>query len=179
MIEPTLLKVILPAHITIMPTLDQSGTLKNKLESAFVVILKRCEAGANKSYYRSLYLQAVLVILSVATTIFIGLKFKDLELAWANMILLVCAIVTGLWTFATYKDYHRARLRYLVLQNTIKRLRLEYELLLCAVNYLAKGSLAGAHLLIAEQVHIKYWNELQLLLNSFNPTGLQGGRASS
>jgi len=174
MIEPTLLKVILPAHITILSALDQTQHLKNQLDNAFLLIIKRCEEKADKSRYRSLSLQAVLVILSVATTIFIGLKFKGLELLWVNMILVVCAIVSGLWTFETYKDYHRVWLRSLALQNTIKRLRIEYELVLGAVNFLAKGSLAGAHVLIAEQVHIKYWNELQLLLNSINPTGLKG-----
>lgn len=174
MIEPTLLKVILPAHITILPALDQKELLKNQLDNAFILIIKRCEAGADKSYYRSLSLRGVLIILSVTTTIFIGLKFNDLELLWANIILVLCAIITGLWTFETYRDYHRAWLRSLVLQNTIKRLRAEYKLVLGAVNFLAKGSLAGAHLLIAEQVHIKYWNELQLLLNSINPKGLKG-----
>ncbi|MFT7053423.1 MAG: hypothetical protein ACJAU1_000979 [Psychromonas sp.] len=174
MIEPTLLKVILPAHMTILSALDQRDQLKNQLDSAFILIIKRCEARADKCRYRSLSLQAVLIILSVSTTIFIGLKFNALELLWANMILIACAIVTGLWVFETYKSYHCAWLKFLALQNTIKRLRLEYKLVLGAVNFLAKGSLAGAHVLIAEQVHIKYWNKLQSLLYSINPTGLKG-----
>lgn len=173
MIEPTLLKVILPAHITILPALDQRELLKNQLDSAFVLIIKRCEARAEKSRYRSLSLQGILIILSVSTTLFIGLKFNGLELFWANMILIACAIVTGLWVFETYKNYHCARLRSLALQNTIKRLRLEYKLVLGAVNFLAKGSLAGAHVLITEQVHIKYWNKLQSLLDSINSKRLE------
>jgi hypothetical protein len=174
MIEATLLKVILPAHMTILSVVDQTATLKNQLENAFTLLIKRYAERADKSRYRSLSLQGALVILSVATTIFIGLKFKALEVYWLNVMLVVCAIVTGLWVFETYKDHHRVWLRSLALQNSINRLRVEYELLLGSVNFLAKGSFAGTHVLIAEQVHIKYWNELQSLLNSINPAGLKG-----
>jgi hypothetical protein len=174
MIEATLLKVILPAHMTILSAVDQTATLKNQLESAFIVIIRRYQERADKSRCRSLSLQGVLVILSVATTIFIGLKFKALEVHWLNVLLVICAIVTGLWIFETYKHCHRAWLRSLALQNTINKLRGEYELLLGAVNLLARGSLAGTHVLLAEQVHIKYWNELQLLLNSINPARVKG-----
>lgn len=171
MIEPKLLKVILPAHITIVSTVDHTAALKNQLDSAFILIIKRYQEKADKSRYRSLSLQGVLIILSVATTIFIGLKFNGLELYWRNLVPVVCAMVTGLWTFDTYKDYHYVWLRFLALQYTIKRLRVEYELLLGAVNFFAESASAGDHALIAEQVHIKYWNKLQLLLNSVNSKG--------
>ncbi|MFT6927283.1 MAG: ABC-type siderophore export system fused ATPase/permease subunit [Psychromonas sp.] len=173
MIEPALLKVILPAHTTILSAVDQSAALKSQLQSAFILIIKRYQEKADKSRYRALSLQGVLIVLSVASTIFVGLKFYYLELLWANVIVVLCAIITGLWTFETYKDYQRVWLRYLALQDRVKRLRDEYQSVLEGANFVSKRTFAAEPQLITEQVHIKYWNKLQLLLNSINPAGLE------
>lgn len=169
MTAPILSANVLPAHKTILSAVEQIGPLKKQLDSAFSLTIKRYGEKANKIRCRSRSLQVIFVILSMATTLFIGVKFQAWELYWLNVLLLLCAIVTGLWIFEIFKDYRRAWLDALALQNSITRLHSEYQLVLASVIFLEKESLPGNDSLTVEQVYIQYWNELQFLLNIIDP----------
>ncbi|MGB5445231.1 MAG: hypothetical protein WBM99_06960 [Psychromonas sp.] len=160
---------ILPAHKTILSAVDQIKPLEKKLDSAFMLIIKRYGDKANKIRYRSHSLKGMLVALSMATTLFIGFKFQDWQVDWLHVALLVCAIATGLWIFEIFKDYRSAWLNALALQNNITTLYSEYQLVLGCITCLERESLSRKELLTAEQVSVQYWNRLQLLLNDIDP----------
>ncbi|WP_372882994.1 hypothetical protein [Psychromonas sp.] len=165
MTAPVVIAELLPAHKTILSAVDQVRPLQKQLDLAFILIIKRCSEKVNKIWRRSFSLKVMLVILSMATTLFVGFKFQDWQVDWLHVSLLICAIVTGLWVFEIFKDYRSAWLNALALQNSISRLYSEYQLLLDCVTFLEKQSLPAKDSLTLEQVYVQYWNRLQVLLN--------------
>ncbi len=166
MTAPVITGDILPAHKTILSAVEQIGPLQKKLDSAFMLLIKRYGEKANKIRYRSLSLKVMLVILSMATTLVVGFNCQGWQVAWLHVGLLVCAIATGLWLFEIFKDYRSAWLKTLTLQSSIATLYTEYQLLVDCITFLEKHSLPAASSLTMDKVCVQYWNRLQLLLNN-------------